>query len=348
MPLVLVSASMAGHWLGDGFSEWGLLILLLLPVAGWCGWRLGVESRNWRWRFYGMVVLGLGGVAFGEVMEGAEGALWGGLIGVVVGFLCGWYSPWVARTVPERWSLGFAWSVFAFALFSVPLALGLRLFFGRLDDDDSTWFLMAGFAAILFANGKDGWKRDSLGPRHLVGRFAVWLLFWCNPRVLPFVVSFLVAGLWAGPFGTVQEVVSGEGFSVRVLGISYVWPVSMCLACLVAWLWSRRRMELVDVLYRPLIALVFVVFGATIFSQLRFRCEVDAGGLEVRMGLWKSISLTRSEVDHVETDVARGRSYVLPHPVIVTAAGERFPLLDLGARDELTEWLVGNWGLNQR
>ncbi len=86
VPLVLVSASMAGHWLGDGFSEWGLLILLLLPVAGWFGWRLGVESRNWRWRFYGMVVLGLGGVAFGEVMEGAEGALWGGLIGGGLGF----------------------------------------------------------------------------------------------------------------------------------------------------------------------------------------------------------------------------------------------------------------------
>ena len=107
-------------------------------------------------------------------------------------------------------------------------------------------------------------------------------------------------------------------------------------------------MELVDVVYRPLIALVFVIFGATIWSQSRFRCEVSPTAMEIRMGLWQSISLTRSEVDHVETDVARGRSYVLPHPVIVTAAGERFPLLDLGARDELTEWLVGNWGLNQR
>lgn len=343
LPPVLLVASNARHWLGEGMAGKEAVFLLLLPTGPWMGWRFGALRGDKRWKRFGMIAGLLTGAGFGHVMEGTEGAVWGGLAGLVVGFCAGLYAPWIANVLPARWGVVGAWSALGIAMVIVPLLIGLKLFFGRLDDDDSAFVLMAACGGVLLAARRGWWENGTIRRTEVMGALKRYGRFWQDRRVWPWTLAFLIPGLATGGFHAIHELSDGPALEVKLLAESWLWPSCLWLAAVRGLAVSRKRRSVPNGAYFLACLAVLVLVSIQLAGMARFRVRVDADSLEIRRGLFPSVRLERGELMRIDTEIARGRRHVVPYPVLVTRENRRHHLRGLPMSHAVETYLRETW-----
>ncbi len=188
LPLALINANIPSHH-GSLFfiSDLGLLLSLFGGFA--LGWHLGAIRGDRRWKLLGTTSFVVSGAAYGLSMEGAEGALWGSLIGVIPGFFYGLYAPWIAWIIPSRSGAIAAWSILGILLFVVPVLTTLRLYDGKFDGDQIPYVVVAAVFGIRHASRRGWWRSGEILPA------AVFLVL--GKRDLYFLIAALTACLLA-------------------------------------------------------------------------------------------------------------------------------------------------------
>ncbi len=332
---------MVPEWLGVKGGNWQQ-VFLLLPLA--CVWMaLGLGKKGWV--RYGMVLGILAGAGFGHAMEGWEGALVGGLAGWMAGFAAGWYMPWIARTLPDRWGVVLAWSFTAGAMALIPLLLAIKLMWSRLDDDDFAFGATAVFLGVYCAANRGWWDAGTVRWADFARRWKVYFRKWLDPRVLPWVLAFVLCGLTVGGMREQYDVVSGESLSVALRPVSYAWPAALMAAALMGTPAAWRRRSAANGAYLLGCAVVACLLGVSMVTMARHRLEADAAGLSVRMGLFGGVDLARGQLAQVDTKVVRVRRGTRSWPVLVTTGGKRHSLRSLRMAYELRGWLGDKWGV---
>ena len=161
LPLVLITAHIPYHP-GGNFLILDLLLLSSLVGGFALGWHLGAIRGDRRWKLLGMFSSIVAGAAFGLSMEGTEGALWGGLAGVIPGFLYGLYAPWIAWRIPSRCGAIAAWNLIGILLFVAPLLILLRTYDRKFDGDQIPCVIVAAMFAIRHASNRGWWKSGEI------------------------------------------------------------------------------------------------------------------------------------------------------------------------------------------
>lgn len=316
---------------------WSIPILLLIPIIAF--FASGFERKAWLTFF---IITGTAsGAIYGHIMEGGEGAVWGSLIGIVSGFILGWYTLWFLRKIPDRWGLIAGWSLLGIAFTLIPLLLAIRLFAGKIDDDESAIIILAIFYGVFHPFRKEWWPLP-FNRANVLKALKGWLRFWFSPRIGPWVAAFLICGLTTGAMGPSFESIQGSSLTVRLLPRSWVWPCGLILAAIVSIIACRSRGKS---LLRFFSIIVILLCSIHMISLARHRAEISPDRLHLRFGLWKSIALPRAELASIDTGVIRGRRILSSYPILVTRSGKRHSLRGLPLDHLVRTWLEKEWNV---
>src|SRR5690606_4329728 len=97
--------------------------------------------------------------------------------------------------------------------------------------------------------------------------------------------------------------------------------------------------------YFIICAAVMTLVSAQLIGMARFHVRVDDRALEIRYGLFKSVRLERGELVRIDTEIARGRRYVVPYPVLVTRGDDRHSLRGLPQSHAVERYLQETWSV---
>ncbi|WAC18510.1 hypothetical protein OVA24_14845 [Luteolibacter sp. SL250] len=286
----------------------------------------------------------LGGGLLGHLLEDMEGIVVGSLIGLVSGAVVGWGTLRLLKILPDKWGVLTGWSLLGIAFTLVPLLAGIRLLTGKIDDDESPFILLAIAYGVLHGARK-GWWEHPLSWQRVWDAVMDWLRFWSGWRAFPWVAAFLIAYLTAGPVGEHYSVEEGENLSIRLLAVSYVWPVLLSVAALVSLAASSKGRNFRNPLHVLLCGVVLVLSAHSMIRCARHHVFVSPTHLEVRGGLWKSIHLSRADATEVREEPLRGRRVSSSFPVIITRDGKEHSLRDIPDSHLIESYLVERWKL---
>lgn len=343
-PVLLLSANVAGlsHALSVAVE---MLFYLSIPLGFALGWRFGALRGSRAWKILGMTSGVIFGCLFGFAMEGAEGAFWGGLAGLVAGFAYGLYAPWIADQFPARWGMKSAWACLGILFYLIPALAAIRLFFGKFDGDDIPFVLVAAFLGIRHATKRGWWEAGELRPDDVRAAVGSYLRRWLDPRMLVWALAFVVPGFAVGGCQNLYLELPGETFHIVLDPSSWWWPLCLLAASLVGALLSLRKRGLCNRAYMAVCTLVAISCAFTLAGHLRFHTSITDERLGIRRGLFQKLDVARPELARMETEVERGRRHVIPFTILVTSDGKRHSLRrhphSAAIRDELRD----RWGV---
>lgn len=346
LPPVLVAAFLLRDILGTAAPGPESVMLLLLPLGPWIGWRLGAIRGDRRWKRFGLVAGLITGAGFGYLMEGVEGGAWGGVVGLVVGFFAGFCAPRIASVLPSRWGVVAGWSALGSAMVVVPLLLAIRGFFGNIDDDDFAFLVLGAFGGVMLAASRGWWKSGTLRGSDVRAVLRSYGRAWLDPRVLVWVLAVVIPAFATGGYGLqFVEIQKGPALEVRIVPASFLGPVCLGLAAVIGWLLARKRPSAWNDAYILVCTAVLALVTCQLVAGARFDMRADTQVLEIRYGLFRDIRLQRGELVAVETKVSRGRRHRIPYPVLVTEDDRRHHLRRLPYSHQLVKFLSENWGI---
>ncbi|MBX3739813.1 MAG: hypothetical protein KF712_02390 [Akkermansiaceae bacterium] len=301
------------------------------------------DGRTW---ILSMTVAGaLGGGLLGYLLEDAEGAAVGSLVGVASGWIYGWGTLRLLKILPDKWGVLTGWSLLGIAFTLIPLLAGIRLLTGKIDDDESPFIVLAITYGVLHGARK-GWWEHPLSWRSIWNAVKNWLRFWTGWRAFPWVAAFLIAYLTVGPGGEHYSVEEGENLSIQLMPVSYVWPGLFSVAALASLAAARKGRDFRNPLHVLLCGVVLVLSAHAMIRCARHHVLVTPTRLEVRGGLWKSIDVSRADATEVREEPLRGRRVSSSFPVIITRDGKEHSLRDIPDSHLIEAYLVERWQLS--
>ena len=333
---------MAGQY-GTQVVALEILFFLSIPAGFLLGWRLGALRGSRAWKLWSMGAFVIFGGLMGFVMEGAEGAFWGALCGLPVGFGYGLYAPWIAWRLPSRWGVISAWCGLGILFHLVPLLAAIRLFFGKFDGDDLPFVGVAVFLGVHQAARLGWWQSGELAPSEVKSVLRKHLRAWLDPRAAVIALAFLVPGFATGGCQNLYQAHPGETFRIVLDPSSWWWPVAWIIATPLGLLLAWRKTGFANSAYRLFCLASGMLAAVTLSGHLRFHAVITPETLEIRTGIWRSIEISRQEFSHVETEVSRGKRHVIPYPVLITRDGKRHSLKGLAHASEVASHLQRHW-----
>ncbi|HRQ89909.1 MAG TPA: hypothetical protein PLA50_14015, partial [Bacteroidia bacterium] len=137
----------------------------------------------------------------------------------------------------------------------------------------------------------------------------------------------------------------GAALDIWIEPRSWWWPCALLLAGVWGIAVSHRRRSALNGGYFILCVLVTVAVSVELACMARYRVHVDERALDLRFGLFHSLTLERGGLESIETKVAHGRRSRLHYPVLVTTQGRRISLRHVSRHHEVWLYLERVWGM---
>ncbi len=309
------------------------------------GFHLGLRATSKRRLATTAILGGAVGWFIGLAIDRIGGAILTAPIAGLAALIIAWIIDLLVPRVPSLWRLRSIWSAWASLIAIIVLAALIRLVIGRVDDDDLAFFALACLGAIVWAR-QAGWMIDGdLSSWNFLARARGVLRIAAHPRLLPFVIAIIAAGIIAGPFMSHLDVQENEaGMTITTDPISHVWPGAIMLAALAALATTIRTPAPT---FRKAMALLMAVCLYLIIDQAVLSARFTDQEVVMRSWLLSSARFERGSVVKITYARRTGRRSVSYDPVIHLADGSQVTLSSHHVASSAVDWMKKKWNVEE-